>query len=118
MTRHRPRVMEFIYRYLDNLVTIVTQPSPNACVLFCGGRVAVDVVAQAVEVDAYPFVVIMMRAAINDIRGVVTDGPASRICCPRIPSSSLPQQKGAGAAFSFIDRLAPSPGSLDGFLGG
>jgi len=69
MARHGAFVFEVAHGDFDHFVAVVPQPAADALILFRGCRIAVEMTAQAVQIDAHAFVLVVVRRTVNDIRG-------------------------------------------------
>ena len=67
MLRHGASVVEITHRNFDHVVTVVPEPSADVTIPGCRCRIAVDVLAQTVEVDADAFVIVVVGATVDHV---------------------------------------------------
>ena len=75
MAGHGPYVIKVAGSDLNDVVVVVPQPSSNQLIAFRGFGVAVEVVAQPVQVDAYALVIFVVIPPVNDVRCRCSDRP-------------------------------------------
>ncbi len=106
MADHGALVVEVGADDLDNLPAVVAQPSADQAVLLGGLRVAVDVVAEAVEVDAHALVGVVVVGAVGDVgssgadRAIEAELPAAGAFLEAGRLEQMPQ-----LALTLVDRV-------------
>jgi len=74
MACHGAFVSKVAHGDFDDFIAIVSQPGADALVLFRSRRVAVEMTAQAVQIKADTFVLVVVRCAVDDVRGSRSNG--------------------------------------------
>ena len=98
---------------LDDVEAVVPKPASDLAVTFGGRLVAVQVAAQAVQIETDPFVLIVMISSVNDIRSRCADRSVqAELLSSRALLKSRGDQEMSQTALHFVDRMRALAGLL------
>jgi len=106
MASHSAFISKVAHGDFDHFIAIITQPSPNALIMFRRCRIPVEMAAQAVKIDAHAFILLVVRCMVDEIRRRRADSAVKADLPPSNPFFKTgSQQKMPYPPFRFIDRV-------------